>query len=116
MPSSKPFVDPETLAAVTAAAAASEAAKADALKMQRVRSLSPGIVRTLSTAGHGLLSWLCLPACRMLLLLLLQFLHLAPHSAARTMQHETLRSKCSRSDVVEANSEDARCGEQWRCN
>ena len=43
MPSSKPFVDPETLAAVTTAAAANEAAKAeDALMVQRVRDQSDG--------------------------------------------------------------------------
>jgi hypothetical protein len=47
VPSSKPFVNPETLAAVTAAAAANEAAKTeDALKLQQVcRRVSPQLHR-----------------------------------------------------------------------
>ena len=64
VPSSKPFVDPETLAAVTTAAAANEAAKVeDALKLQRVRHCFPWLPPPSDQDDHG---WAILGTCLLL--------------------------------------------------
>ncbi len=110
MPSSKPFVDPETLAAVTTAAAANEAAKAeDALKVQRVRCW-PRSWHCLRTPQHGLIwcNFLNIERCR-------SCRSCCPSRCMQPQVSQTLCCTDTKVGYARSRQQGRKCSEQWRC-